>query len=71
LPIIGRISMDSMTLDLSDLPPDQLQRGDLVELIGPNQSINTLARDAGTIAYEILTSLGRRFECVYKSEEAI
>jgi len=71
LPIIGRISMDSMSVDLSSLPPKTLQRGDLIEIIGPNQSMNMLAHDAGTIAYEILTSLGQRFERVYKLEDGI
>jgi len=75
LPMIGRISMDSITLDISALPPGTLQRGSLVELIGPNQSIDRLAHDGDTIAYEVLTSLGRRFERHYlekktgKSEE--
>ncbi len=62
LPIIGRISMDSLVLDATgvDLTP-----GSLVELIGPHRSVDDVARDAGTIGYEILTSLGSRFERVY------
>ncbi len=60
LPIIGRISMDSLMLDISALPHD-LPAGSFVELIGPHQSLDTLAADAGTISYEILTVLGRRF----------
>jgi len=69
LPMIGRISMDSITLDISALPEGLLKRGSLVELIGPNQTITTLARDADTIAYEILTSLGRRFYRHYGESE--
>jgi len=70
LPIIGRISMDSITLDISALPVGTLKRGHLVELIGPNQTIHALAQDADTIPYEILTSLGQRFEQIYiKPEE--
>jgi len=69
LPMIGRISMDSITLDISALPQGTLQRGSLVELIGPNQPIDRLARDSDTIAYEVLTSLGQRFERHYLEEE--
>lgn len=65
LPIIGRISMDSMILDVTALPEHVLKRGDYVELIGKNQTIEDVARDAGTIPYEILTSLGRRYERRY------
>lgn len=61
LPIVGRVSMDSITLDASALPCGALKPGDMVELIGPNQSLEMVAADAGTIAYEILTNLGRRY----------
>jgi alanine racemase len=61
LPIAGRISMDSLTLDISSLPADMLKPGDFVELIGPHQSIDAVAAAAGTIGYEILTSLGGRY----------
>lgn len=60
LPIVGRISMDSLMLDISALPHD-LPAGSFVELIGPHQPIDAIAADAGTISYEILTALGRRF----------
>jgi len=60
LPIIGRISMDSLMLDISALRHDP-PAGSFVELIGPHQSLDTLAADAGTISYEILTVLGQRF----------
>jgi alanine racemase len=60
LPIVGRISMDSLMLDISALP-DDLPAGSFVELIGPHQPIDAIAADAGTISYEILTALGRRF----------
>lgn len=61
LPIIGRVSMDSITLDVSDLPEDTLRLGSLVELIGAHQTLEQVAADAGTISYEILTSLGQRY----------
>ncbi|MGN6364133.1 alanine racemase [Asticcacaulis taihuensis] len=68
LPIVGRISMDSLMVDITDLPPGALDEGDFVELIGPHQSIDTIAADAGTISYEILTALGRRFYREYRRE---
>jgi len=55
--IVGRISMDLIGVDVSsvkDMP-------DKVELLGPHQSIDSLADVAGTIGYEILTSLGNRY----------
>jgi len=65
MPIVGRVSMDSMTVDASALAPDALRLGTLVELIGANQTVDALAADAGTISYEILTSLGKRYQRVY------
>jgi alanine racemase len=70
LPIVGRVSMDSVTLDISKLRPNSLTLGSLVELIGEDQSLEDLARDAGTISYEILTSLGRRYQRLYISAPA-
>ncbi|HEY4546238.1 MAG TPA: alanine racemase [Pedomonas sp.] len=61
LPIAGRVSMDSITLDITALPEGALKAGDVVELIGPHQSVEDVARDAQTIPYEILTSLGHRY----------
>jgi alanine racemase len=61
LPIAGRVSMDSLTLDISALPADMLAPGDFVELIGPHQTVDDVAAAAGTIGYEILTSLGGRY----------
>lgn len=65
LPIVGRVSMDSITLDVTVLADGELAPGDWVELIGPTQSLDMLARDAGTISYEILTSLGTRYHRSY------
>lgn len=59
--VIGRVSMDLTALDVSDVPDRELFPGQLVEFIGPNCSLSEMARDAGTIEYEILTTLGRRF----------
>lgn len=70
LPIVGRVSMDSMTLDVSDLPDEALAEGDFVELIGPHQTLESLAAAAETIAYEILTGLGKRFSRTYLTHDA-
>ncbi|APO70374.1 alanine racemase 2 (plasmid) [Rhizobium gallicum] len=66
LPIVGRVSMDSITVDVSALPEGALNLGDLVEVIGPHQSLEDVARDAGTISYEILTGLGHRYYRHYR-----
>lgn len=57
VPIAGRISMDSIGVDVTDV--DDLPGS--LELLGRHQSIETLANNAGTIGYEILTSLGARY----------
>ncbi|MFQ6550103.1 alanine racemase [Aestuariibius sp. 2305UL40-4] len=56
-PLAGRVSMDLLTVDVTDLeePPETLT------IIGPHQGIDALAKAAGTIGYEILTSLGPRY----------
>ncbi len=68
VPLVGRVSMDLVTVDLSDLcqrsgPLPQV--GDTLELLGPQQSVDLLAQSAHTIGYEILTSLGARYERRY------
>ena len=59
-PILGRVSMDLITIDVSSVPEDISHRGAWVELIGPNAPAHTVADRAGTIDYEVLTNLGRR-----------
>jgi len=66
LPIVGRVSMDSTTIDISALPEGTLAFGSVVEVLGDHQSLDDLARDAGLISYEILTSLGHRFHRQYR-----
>ena len=60
LPIVGRISMDSLTVDIGGVAEADISEGDFVELLGLSQSVADVARDAGTIGYEILTGLGKR-----------
>lgn len=69
LPIAGRVSMDSIILDISALPEGTLKLGAMVELIGPHQTLEQIAADAGTISYEILTSLGRRYRRAYRNPQ--
>ncbi len=57
-PFVGRISMDLIVVDVTDAPT--VERGDTVELLGTEISIDDLAAQAGTIGYEILTRLGLR-----------
>jgi alanine racemase len=59
-PILGRVSMDLITIDVTAVPEEISGRGAWVELIGPNVPAQTMAHHAGTIDYEVLTNLGRR-----------
>ena len=59
-PLVGRISMDLITIDVTDVPESAAHVGALATLIGPYRPIDVVAQEAGTIAYEILTSLGPR-----------
>ncbi|MCV0348681.1 MAG: alanine racemase [Nitratireductor sp.] len=65
VPVIGRITMDLTLFDVTDLGPDALQVGDFIELIGHNMPVDDVAMACGTISYELLTSLGRRYERHY------
>jgi len=65
LKIVGRVSMDTITVDLADLPAERLPLGTAIELIGPHQSVDQLAVASGTIGYEILTALGHRYQRNY------
>lgn len=61
VPVVGRISMDLTTFDVSAVPDDAVHPGAMIELIGPGHDADQLAEEAGTIGYEVLTSLGRRY----------
>ncbi|GAA0595090.1 alanine racemase [Caenispirillum bisanense] len=61
LPLLGRVSMDMITLDATDLPADRIAAGTLVDLIDHRRTVDAVAAEAGTIGYEILTSLGPRY----------
>jgi alanine racemase len=65
-PIVGRVSMDLMAVDVTDLPDKTARRGHLVTLIGDGITVDELAHHFGTIGYEVLTSLGSRYMRFYK-----
>lgn len=65
VPYVGRVSMDLIALDISVLDRASVTAGDLVELLGSRVSVDDLAQAAGTIGYEVLTSLGSRYERRY------
>ncbi len=65
--IVGRISMDLLAVDVTELPEGAVRRGDFVALIGGNLGVDPIGTQAGTIGYEVLTNLGRRYHRVWKS----
>ena len=65
VPVVGRITMDLTIFDVTDIPARDIQAGDYIELFGPNMALDNVARAAGTIGYELLTSLGLRYERRY------
>ncbi|WP_298101805.1 alanine racemase [Bradyrhizobium sp.] len=67
-PVAGRISMDLMAVDVTDLERNMVRRGHQATLIGGGITVDELAHHFGTIGYEVLTSLGTRYARVYKSE---
>ena len=67
-PLVGHVSMDLIAIDVTDLPDGSVRRGDLVTLIGGDIGVDELAAACGTIAWEVLTSLGRRYHRVYKDK---
>lgn len=67
-PIVGRISMDLMALDVTDLPERSVKRGDFATVIGEERDVDATGDMLGTIGYEVLTSLGRRYARVYKND---
>ena len=64
-PLVGRVSMDAIAVDVTEVP--DVRPGDVVTLIGDGITVDELAHHFGTIGYEVLTSLGPRYARVYKS----
>lgn len=69
VPIIGRVSMDLITVDVTGVPAHLAQRGAWVEVLGARTTIDDLTDRAGTIGYELLTRLGNRVHRIYTSGE--
>jgi len=65
-PIAGRVSMDLFAVDVTDLPDGHARRGGFATIIGGNLSVDEWAGFLGTMSYEVLTGLGRRYHRIYK-----
>ena len=65
-PVVGRVSMDSITIDVTDIDPDKVDAAGHATLLGPAYGLAQMAHDAGTIGYEILTQLGQRPKRCFK-----
>lgn len=65
VPIVGRVSMDLTVFDVSTIPAGEARPGAMIDLIGPDMPLDEVAAHAGTIGYELLTQLGRRYHRVY------
>ena len=61
IPVVGRVTMDVTMFDITDIPESDVRTGDYVSLFGAGITLEETARSAGTIGYELLTSLGRRY----------
>src|SRR5438067_8508200 len=66
VPLLGRVSMDLVTFDVSAVPPAQARPGAMIELLGADYGVDDAAVDAGTIGYEILCALGSRYHRIYR-----
>jgi alanine racemase len=65
VPILGRVTMDLTMFDVTGLPDGAVKAGNYVELFGKHIALDDAARAAGTIGYEMLTSLGGRYARQY------
>ena len=65
VPVIGRVSMDAITLDVSAIPVNLARPGAIVNLIGGRRALDEVAFEAGTIGYELLTRVSGRIPRVY------
>jgi len=65
VPIVGRVSMDTTIVDISSVPEGAVCVGDRLEFIGEHITLDEIAIKAGTISYEVLTSLGSRYQRGY------
>lgn len=68
VPLVGRVSMDLLVYDVTDVPPEHARRGDWIELFGDHVPVDDVAARADTIGYEVLTQLGSRFARDYTGQ---
>ena len=66
VPLLGRVSMDLVTFDVSAVAPELAHPGAIIELLGADYGVDNAASDAGTIGYEILCALGSRYHRIYR-----
>jgi alanine racemase len=66
VPIVGRVSMDFINVDVTDVPREMARRGGWVEVMGQRVTVDDLTDRAGTIGYELLSRLGPRVMRVYE-----
>lgn len=66
VPVVGRVSMDLITIDVTDVPASAVSVGDSVDLLGGGITLDDAAERAGTIGYELLTALGKRYARSYR-----
>jgi alanine racemase len=66
VPIVGRVSMDFITVDVTDVPDELTRRGGWVEVMGQRVTVDDLTDRAGTIGYELLSRLGPRVHRIYQ-----
>ncbi len=65
-PVIGRVSMDMIGVDVTDLPDDSVSRAGIAEVFGEKISLDGVAQASQTLSYEVLTRLGNRFDRIYR-----
>jgi alanine racemase len=70
VPLLGRVSMDLLTFDVSAVDPALAHPGAMIELLGESYGVDDVAADAGTIGYEILSALGSRYHRIYRQSAA-
>jgi alanine racemase len=70
VPLLGRVSMDLLTFDVSAVDPALAHPGAMIELLGESYGVDDVAADAGTIGYEILSALGSRYHRIYRQPAA-
>jgi len=66
VPLVGRVSMDLIVFDISAADPALARPGAFIDLLDEEHGVDAAAADAGTIGYEVLTALGRRYHRLYR-----